>query len=286
MLHQPCMFSQDRDKPPVAIPKAALPAGFTLVELLVVIAVISLLISLLLPALSSARRRAKDATCLANIRQLGQAAMMYAIDNRQSCVPIVKDANNFNYTPLASENPVLGAQRWAYWADAMYPYLSYNIKAYQCALGSTRYGVTAPGGYATNPLLYPSDLNGARTSTRVLSIEEFRDPSDKFYFMDSGFSNFSDIASRLPQEHYSPYLLAYYIHSTANRATAAIRHNIASPPILQKNARPESEGGFNVAYFDGHGGFMQWKNAVPQYYNSGASAADKLMRDTYWKPTP
>ena len=51
--------------------------GFTLVELLVVIAVIALLLAMLMPALNAARERARQVVCLANIRQLGLATQMY-----------------------------------------------------------------------------------------------------------------------------------------------------------------------------------------------------------------
>lgn len=55
--------------------------GFTLIELLVVIAVISILAALLFPVFASARAKARQTTCLSNLRQLGQAVFMYAQDN-------------------------------------------------------------------------------------------------------------------------------------------------------------------------------------------------------------
>lgn len=54
--------------------------GFTLIEILVVIAIIAILAALLLPVFAAAREHARQATCLNNLMQLGKAIRMYADD--------------------------------------------------------------------------------------------------------------------------------------------------------------------------------------------------------------
>src|SRR3990172_374214 len=69
--------------------------AFTLIELLVVVTIIALLVAILLPALEEARKIAKNAVCMVNVRSIGQACMVYATAH-EATIPVLDEAPQWN----------------------------------------------------------------------------------------------------------------------------------------------------------------------------------------------
>jgi prepilin-type N-terminal cleavage/methylation domain-containing protein len=77
--------------------------AFTLIELLVVIAIIAILAALLLPALASAKERARRANCLSNLRQLGITSHVYALDYQDKVIPGRRNDSDWYITCLSGD---------------------------------------------------------------------------------------------------------------------------------------------------------------------------------------
>jgi len=91
------------------------PSGFTLIELLAVIAIIAILASILFPVFAMAREKARQTTCISNLRQLGLAVQMYAVDYE-------------GYPMMSSPSWFSPRTRWA---DAIYSYVK-NEQLFSC----------------------------------------------------------------------------------------------------------------------------------------------------------
>ncbi len=96
--------------------------GFTLVELLVVVAIIALLMAILMPALRKAREQGKDALCKSNMRQIGMGAELYAED-WESQIPRGKGGGTGEawyqlFMPYLAQRPIDNDYR--------------NVKIYRC----------------------------------------------------------------------------------------------------------------------------------------------------------
>lgn len=97
-MNAPARAGRPRDPSPPRCGRA-----FTLIELLMVIAIISILASLLLPALVGAKERARRTTCRQHIRQFALAVHLYGNDHNQWVPPGASDNRN----PIDEHIPVL-----------------------------------------------------------------------------------------------------------------------------------------------------------------------------------
>ncbi|MHB0999277.1 MAG: prepilin-type N-terminal cleavage/methylation domain-containing protein [Armatimonadota bacterium] len=214
--------------------------GFTLIELLVVIAIIAILAAILFPVFAAAKEKARQTSCLSNLKQLGLAIQMYVTDNE-------------GYPMSSSPSSVSPRTRWA---DHIQPYVK-NTSVFLCQsiTGSNiltkyfahdtriRYGgygynyqylgnsrivfpvlpFTAPESIITTPAetIALSDTNGVLSSTGMPT-------GDGVYVIDPP----------LPSMRGSGKPSGYY---EANRAIPAERHN----------------GMTNITFADGHSKAMK-----------------------------
>jgi prepilin-type N-terminal cleavage/methylation domain-containing protein/prepilin-type processing-associated H-X9-DG protein len=98
--------------------------GFSLIELLVVIAIIALISAILFPVFSQARAKARQATCVSNLKQLASGFQMYQQDF-DDCYPYW----NWNYSSIQGSRDANRLN--TLWFNTIFPYVK-NAQVFQC----------------------------------------------------------------------------------------------------------------------------------------------------------
>ena len=179
-------------------------AGFSLIELLVVIVIVTLLIGILLPVLGRSRDTAKAVVCLSSVRQLVTANLAYAADNQEILVRAAPPIINFPDTarwhgkrssPLDAFDPRRGdlspyfGESGAIKACPLFvagdDYTDDPMLAFEAGSGGDGYNKGYLGGRVD--LFGEADAQSAQHSARLSDIAE---PAQTVMFADTAYHSF------------------------------------------------------------------------------------------------
>ncbi len=139
--------------------------GFTLIELLVVIAIIAILAAILFPVFARAREKARQTSCLSNLKQIALAALSYAQDYDEVTVMFAQSSVAPNYD--------------FHWL--LEPYVK-NSQIWDCPSNTAKFDINNVNKYGGGS--YGIAYSDICTYARGVALAQVAQPSDAIYFGD------------------------------------------------------------------------------------------------------
>jgi prepilin-type N-terminal cleavage/methylation domain-containing protein/prepilin-type processing-associated H-X9-DG protein len=252
--------------------------GFTLIELLVVIAIIAILAAILFPVFAQAREKARQTSCLSNIKQIMTGAKMYTQDY---------DEMSFNYA--FNEIDPNGADTWFTWCEMEAPYVkstqifmcpsanknpSFYSAPYTTAAGFSlvsTYNFASYNPYAFYNIGGVPGVTQAWAGTAVPCTGSVPSSNCTSVCGSTGAICASTEFSANPAE--TAYLQEGYVitRKSANAPIFGDAWTFGGAPSATDTKMNRHNAGQNLAYCDGH---AKWVSASNYYTNYSARASD------------